>query len=394
MSLLRRCALALLVAAILLTAQGVAAFATSEQQQLDAARAEKARKQAELDAAKATDEQLEARVNELRAQLADQAPKVEAAKKAVDTSEEAVRVAQERLERTAQEAVDRQELLNQRAIAAYKSPDTGVADAVLGAIDLAEAGRRLASMQRVIENDQVILDELALAKIELEDDKKHFESEKAKAQSAHDAQRAEYDKLIDLKANSEASEQAMQARVDDLKAEVEALAKEESKIQATIRARQAAAEAKLKKQLESKPKPTGTDGKPLPDAGPPGQPSSKGFIWPVNGTVTSGFGQRWGRLHAGIDIAAPTGTPVRAAQAGIVIFAGSQGGYGNLVLIAHGNGIVTAYAHLSAFGAGEGATVSQGQTIGRVGSTGHSTGPHLHFEVRVNGSPVNPMGYL
>lgn len=394
MSLLRRCALALLVAAILLTAQGVAAFATSEQQQLDAARAEKARKQAELDAAKATDEQLEARVNELRAQLADQAPKVEAAKKAVDTSEEAVRVAQERLERTAQEAVDRQELLNQRAIAAYKSPDTGVADAVLGAIDLAEASRRLASMQRVIENDQVILDELALAKIELEDDKKHFESEKAKAQSAHDAQRAEYDKLIDLKANSEASEQAMQARVDDLKAEVEALAKEESKIQATIRARQAAAEAKLKKQLESKPKPTGTDGKPLPDAGPPGQPSSKGFIWPVNGTVTSGFGQRWGRLHAGIDIAAPTGTPVRAAQAGIVIFAGSQGGYGNLVLIAHGNGIVTAYAHLSAFGAGEGATVSQGQTIGRVGSTGHSTGPHLHFEVRVNGSPVNPMGYL
>lgn len=394
MSQLRRSALALLIAALLSVVNGVAAFAASEQQQLDEARAEKAKKQAELEAAQATDEQLEAKVNELKAQLAEQGPKLEAAKKQFEDAENAVKIAQERLDRTAQDAVDRQELLNQRAIAAYKSPDTGVADAVLSAVDLSEAGLRLASMQRVIENDQVILDELAKVKVELEDDKKHFETEKSKAQAAHDAQRSEYDKLVDVKASAEASERAMQDRMDDLKSEVEALAKEESKIQATIRARQAEAEAKLKKQLESKPKPTGSNGSPLPDAGPPGQPSAKGFVWPVRGTVTSGFGQRWGRLHAGIDIAAPTGTPVRAAQTGIVIFAGSQGGYGNLILVAHGNGIVTAYAHLSSFGTGNGASVSQGQTIGAVGSTGNSTGPHLHFEVRVNGSPVNPMGYL
>lgn len=393
MSSLRRVALAISIAALLVITQAVAAFGASEQQQLDQARAEKARKQAELEAAKATDEQLEAKVTELRAQLAEQGPRVEAAKKDVEVAEEAVKVAQERLDRTIQEAVDRQELLNQRAIAAYKSPDAGMADALLGAVNLADAGRRLVSMQRVMENDQLLIDELAKIKVELEDDKKHFESEKARAQTAHEAQRAEYDKLVDLKAQSEASERAMQERIDDLKAEVEALAKEEAKIQATIRARQAEAEAKLKKQLEAKPKPTGTDGKPLPDAGP-SQPSARGFIWPVRGTVTSGFGQRWGRLHAGIDIAAPMGTPVRAVQSGIVIFAGWQGGYGNLVLIAHGNGIVTAYAHLSGFGAREGATVSQGQVIGSVGSTGNSTGPHLHFEVRVNGSPVNPMGYL
>lgn len=394
MSQLRRSVLALLVAALLSVLNSIAAFAGSEQQQLDEARAEKAKKQAELEAAKATDEQLEARVNELKAQLAEQGPRLEAAKKQYEDAEESVKIAQERLERTVQEAVDRQELLNQRAIAAYKSPDTGLADALLSAVDLSEAGLRLASMQRIIENDQAILDELAKVKVELEDDKKYFEAEKSRAQAAHDLQRSEYDKLVEVKASVEASERAMQDRMDDLKAEVEALAKEESKIQATIRARQAEAEAKLKKQLESRPKPTGSNGSPLPDAGPPGQPGAKGFIWPVRGTVTSGFGQRWGRLHAGIDIAAPTGTPVRAAQTGIVIFAGSQGGYGNLILVAHGNGIVTAYAHLSSFGTGSGATVSQGQTIGAVGSTGNSTGPHLHFEVRVNGSPVNPMGYL
>jgi murein DD-endopeptidase MepM/ murein hydrolase activator NlpD len=121
--------------------------------------------------------------------------------------------------------------------------------------------------------------------------------------------------------------------------------------------------------------------------------SSSGFIWPVNGVVTSGFGWRWGRMHEGIDIAAPSGTPIRAAAAGTVIFAGWAGGYGNLTIIDHGNGLATAYGHQSAIFVG-GGSVSQGTVIGAVGSTGHSTGPHLHFEVRVNGSPVDPMGYL
>jgi murein DD-endopeptidase MepM/ murein hydrolase activator NlpD len=121
--------------------------------------------------------------------------------------------------------------------------------------------------------------------------------------------------------------------------------------------------------------------------------SASGFIWPVNGVVTSGFGWRWGRMHEGIDIAAPTGTPIRAAASGSIIYAGYMGGYGNLVVIDHGNGLSTAYAHQSAIYIG-GGSVSQGTVIGAVGSTGNSTGPHLHFEVRVNGSAVDPMGYL
>ncbi len=121
--------------------------------------------------------------------------------------------------------------------------------------------------------------------------------------------------------------------------------------------------------------------------------SSSGFVWPVNGVVTSGFGWRWGRMHEGIDISAPAGTPIHAVASGTVIFAGWMGGYGNLVIVDHGNGLATAYAHQSAIYVG-GGSVSQGQTLGAVGCTGSCTGNHLHFEVRVNGSAVDPMGYL
>ena len=124
-----------------------------------------------------------------------------------------------------------------------------------------------------------------------------------------------------------------------------------------------------------------------------GAPSSSGFIWPVSGPVTSGFGWRWGRMHEGIDIGAACGTPIRAAASGTIVYAGWMDGYGNIIIIDHGGGMGTAYGHQSAIYVG-GGSVSQGQTIGAVGSTGHSTGCHLHFEVRVNGTPVNPLSYL
>jgi murein DD-endopeptidase MepM/ murein hydrolase activator NlpD len=125
-----------------------------------------------------------------------------------------------------------------------------------------------------------------------------------------------------------------------------------------------------------------------------GQASAAGLIWPCDGVVVSGFGMRWGRMHEGIDIDCVYGTPNRAAAAGTVIYAGWLGGYGNLVVVDHGNGLSTAYAHASAILVSVGQSVSQGETVSLVGSTGHSTGPHLHFEVRVNGVAVDPLLYL
>jgi murein DD-endopeptidase MepM/ murein hydrolase activator NlpD len=123
-------------------------------------------------------------------------------------------------------------------------------------------------------------------------------------------------------------------------------------------------------------------------------PSASGLIWPVNGPVTSPFGYRWGRLHAGIDIGVPYGTPIHAAAAGTVVLAAWTGGYGNYTCIDHGGGLATCYAHQSSYAVSAGAHVAQGQVIGYVGSTGHSFGAHLHFEVRINGNPVDPLGYL
>jgi murein DD-endopeptidase MepM/ murein hydrolase activator NlpD len=99
-------------------------------------------------------------------------------------------------------------------------------------------------------------------------------------------------------------------------------------------------------------------------------------------------------MHEGIDIGAASGTPIRAAASGTVISAGWLGGYGNLIVIDHGGGLATAYAHMSGYAASSGQPVAQGQTIGFVGCTGHCFGSHLHFEVRVNGAPVDPLGYL
>lgn len=126
----------------------------------------------------------------------------------------------------------------------------------------------------------------------------------------------------------------------------------------------------------------------------PREVSAGGWTWPANGALTSGFGYRWGRLHAGIDVAAPTGTPIYAAKGGVVVLAGWEGGYGNTVILSHGGGMTTRYAHQSAIAVSRGQTVAAGERLGSMGSTGNSTGPHLHFEVRINDQPQNPIYYL
>jgi peptidoglycan DL-endopeptidase CwlO len=134
---------------------------------------------------------------------------------------------------------------------------------------------------------------------------------------------------------------------------------------------------------------TGSD-----NGSPPPTPSAAGFIWPVNGPITSPFGPRWGGFHPGIDIGVPEGTPIHAAAAGTVIYCSWEDGYGNLVVIDHHNGLATAYAHQSKIEVSCGQDVTQGQEIGLTGCTGYCLGPHLHFEVRVDGNPVDPLGYL
>ena len=135
---------------------------------------------------------------------------------------------------------------------------------------------------------------------------------------------------------------------------------------------------------------------PVPNSSTKPEATSVSFAWPAEGTLTSRFGRRWGRMHKGIDIGGPVGTPIRAAADGVVVVSGwSNGGYGNLVEIRHSDGSTTRYGHNSRLSTVVGQTVRQGEQIAEMGSTGHSTGPHLHFEIRNGGTDaVNPMAHL
>ncbi|MDA2978406.1 MAG: peptidoglycan DD-metalloendopeptidase family protein [Actinomycetota bacterium] len=163
---------------------------------------------------------------------------------------------------------------------------------------------------------------------------------------------------------------SLDQEIEHFESDIEALAREESSIKAAIYAAS------------------------NPISSSPGQ-----LVRPVPGAVSSGFGNRVHpisgvvKMHNGVDMNASHGDSIVAAEDGVVILAGVKGGYGNTVMIDHGGGMVTLYAHQSAIGVTVGQTVTQGQTIGRIGSTGQSTGPHLHFEVRINGVPKNPVNY-
>ena len=134
---------------------------------------------------------------------------------------------------------------------------------------------------------------------------------------------------------------------------------------------------------------------PAPRRASRARPTGPQWVRPAGGPLTSPFGPRWGRLHAGIDLGAEYGSPIVAAGAGVVVFSGMQGGYGNVVEVRHDDGTVTVYGHQSALSVKVGQAVRAGQKLGRVGSTGHSTGPHLHFEVRPDGTKaVDPLPWL
>jgi murein DD-endopeptidase MepM/ murein hydrolase activator NlpD len=191
------------------------------------------------------------------------------------------------------------------------------------------------------------------------------------ARVARDRLAADRDRLSTVETLKQSALASTRETREDYLHEVEGLAAESASLAAQIKAAQEGA---------------GSTGN--------GQPSAAGLIWPCDGVVVSGFGMRWARMHEGIDINCPYGAPTRAAAGGTVIYAGWLGGYGNLVVVDHGNGLSTAYAHASAILVSVGQTVSQGETVSLVGATGHVTGPHLHFEVRINGVAVDPLLYL
>ena len=392
--MVRRTALVLVLAAVVTAPAGADTIIDRKQsvdaeiaalgEQVAATQRREAALRAQVESVSSEIRALAQRVSDISSDLAPLESELELRRDRLRQLNELVRLQTERLKLLRRQHAIAVRRLGDRLASLYRQEETDTLALLLSSTSFTDALDVFDYLRRIADADRRIADEVGEAKEQVRE-------QRAETKTTRDRHRQETrvvavrvgqvralrDRLAASKSGLVAKQVARQQDLAQLTAiereqlsEMEALQKVSATLTAKIQAAQAAA---------------GTGG---------GSPSAAGLIWPVLGPVTSAFGPRWGRMHEGIDIAAPSGTPIRAAASGTVIYAGWLGGYGNLVVLDHGNGLSTAYAHQSSIAAGNGQFVTQGQVIGYVGSTGNSTGPHLHLEVRVNGVPADPLGYL
>jgi murein DD-endopeptidase MepM/ murein hydrolase activator NlpD len=290
-----------------------------------------------------------------------------------------------RLNRLRERLAEFRRLLADRLVAIYKSDDPDIVTVVLESNGFRDLLERAEFMQRVSNSDARIIGRVTSTKEETEASEARLEKLEKRAQEVARSIEGQVQEVVSVKTqlvdrrDSYASVRADKAsmlastRADrhSLEEDVASLQKEQAAIAARLQ------------------------GSASPAAGPV-QSSGGPWVWPVSGPITSGFCEvrSYEACHPGIDIAVPTGTPIHAAASGRVAIAGWVGGYGNYTCIQHTASLSSCYGHQSSIQVSVGQNVSQGQVIGLSGSTGNSTGPHVHFEARINGSVVNPMNYL
>ena len=264
-------------------------------------------------------------------------------------------------------------------------------DVVIGSKDFSDFANRLEVLKRIIDSDITLINEIKKERSEIEAHKQKLEADRAKLVELEKAALAKQAEIEQKKAERNVVlQKAQNDRATAMQA-IEELNASSAQVSAMLKERQAARAAAAAAAAQSSG----------------GQGASDNWVqgtgqlgWPVSGEITSPYGYRvhpiWGTTiyHSGIDIGVDEGTPVHAADGGVVVWSGWMGGYGYAVVIDHGNGLSTLYGHNSELAVDEGQSVAKGQVISYAGSTGNSTGPHVHFEVRANGDPVDPMGYL
>ncbi len=337
---------------------------------------------------KAKIERLTGEVAALRAQEAEVRVRLDAKQRELDGAMAELDVARKHL------AVIRARLdralvsLRQRLVAIYETGTPDILNVLLESGGYDELVDRTEYLNRIHGLDEAVVSRVRDLRDQVRRTVTRLRSAKDRIESARDAIAAEERALADARS---AVQRRQSALVDARRAREAALEKV-TETEQDLDGDVASIQAKLAAQL------AGTGSAPLP-AGPIRGGSGSGLIWPVDGPVVSGFGPRFGgaEFHEGIDIAVPSGTPIRAAAAGTVIFTepeSASGGYGNFTCIDHGGGLSTCYAHQESFAVSAGQQVEQGQVIGYSDCTGHCFGPHVHFEVRIDGAPTDPMGYL
>ncbi len=329
-------------------------------------------------------ERLTDEVAVLRAQEAEAQARLDAKQAELDRAVDELDVAKKHL------AVVRARLrralvaLRERLVAIYETGTPDLLSVLVEAGGYDELVNRTEYLNRINGLDEAVVSRVRDLRDQVKRTVARLRSAKNRIEAARDAIAAEEQAL----ASARSAVQSRQAELVAVRREREqalaTISDHEHEIEGNLAAIQAEIAATLSASASA----------PLP-AGPV-RYGSGSMIWPVDGPVVSGFGYRWGRMHEGIDIAVPAGTPIRAADAGTVVLVQSDaesGGYGNFTCLDHGGGLQTCYAHQSSFAITSG-SVSQGDVIGYVGCTGHCYGDHLHFEVRIGGAPTDPLGYL
>lgn len=329
----------------------------------------------------------------------------------IATVQSELTAAQQRLDFITRELQDvlgkldrRTDLFTDRAVAAYMAGPTSHLEGLLSATTFNEVVDRTSYYESALDADSKLVAGIELLRDETEIKRNLVEEEEEKIAAQKlklDADKVALAQVVQERASVLEAQKAVLAQKEQLLAETESkksqyqqvvsqLEADADRIESILAARAAAAAAAAAAAEAAASAPSVES---LPTGG--GQ-----LLWPTNGPLTSSYGYRthpiFGdqRLHTGIDIGAPYGATVIAADAGVVAYVGAMSGYGNVIVIDHGGGLATTYNHLSAFGVSSGQQVGRGVPIGNVGCTGYCTGPHLHFEVRVSGSPVDPMPYL
>lgn len=279
--------------------------------------------------------------------------------------------------------------LRDRLVAMYEAGTPDVLSVIVGANGYDDLIDRTEYLNRIRGNDEAIVGRVRELRDQVRRTVERLRSAKDQIESARDSIAAEEQALASARSAVQQRQSSLVAARGDRVAALKKIRSHEEELDGSV----AKIQAKIAAQL------AGYGSVPLP-AGPI-RGGSSGLIWPVDGPVVSGFGSRTingsYEYHPGIDIAVPSGTPIRAAAAGTVIFTkpeSSSGGYGNYTCIDHGGGLSTCYAHQETFAVSAGQQVSQGQIIGYSDCTGYCFGPHLHFEVRIDGEVTDPMAYL
>lgn len=402
---------------LVLTLSVLAVPATAASPEEDRLAATRAKVAAVREALAATEDEATmdaAALAEAQRQLEVVVEALNAAEQAVARQTEAVNDARERLAELESSERRQQRVMSARAVSLYKEGSTAPMASILAADDPEEALRRSALVDVVARVDRQAFEQVVITQTAIDAQRAQLKVEQQalvrvaeqRRQIAADAEAVRDDRALRHAATTNRVQrlQAQEAHLEQESRELAALARRAAREAAASRARaatEAAAAAAAAARSASASSSSSSAGSSSSGGQPAAPPASRdkavgggGWTWPASGPVTSEFGYRWGRTHAGLDIGAPNGAPIWAAAAGTVSYAASMSGYGNMILIDHGGGVVTAYAHQSAILVSPGTRVAAGQQIGRVGSTGNSTGPHLHFEVRVGGGARNPRGYL